>query len=88
MGLKRKLVGKVMKFGELVRQHRKSCGICQDALSKACGVSQPSISKIENNAVLPDLETGLKMIVYLGMDLKSVGRVLGVKVNPVKNSDN
>ena len=49
--------GETMTLGERLIQLRAKAGLSQDTLAEQLGVSRQSVSKWENDASVPDLES-------------------------------
>ena len=77
-----------MTFGEKLRQQRKQCGWSQDELGSKIGIHGRHIGKYENDQVLPNAETLIKIartfnvsVDYLLLDAKET------KVESVKDQE-
>jgi transcriptional regulator with XRE-family HTH domain len=61
-------------LGTLIRRRRKSLSISQADLASLSGVAQPNLSKIERGQTPATLETYLRILGALGIDLHGVVR--------------
>jgi len=59
-------------MGQVIKQRRKALGMSQEMLASLTGVAQPNLSKIERGQGTATLETYLRLLSTLGLEL-SVG---------------
>lgn len=64
----------VATMGELLRSRRKALKISQQELASLTGVDQSNLSRIEHGKVPATLETYLRLLSALGLDLQGVSR--------------
>ncbi|MCL2369861.1 MAG: helix-turn-helix domain-containing protein [Firmicutes bacterium] len=58
-----------MTIGEKIKELREKKGLSQRALSLKCDISNATISRIEQDAVYPELETLIKIAKALQVDI-------------------
>lgn len=61
-------------IGSLVRRRRKALALNQADLASLSGIAQPNLSKIERGQTPATLETYLRILSALGVDLFGVPR--------------
>jgi transcriptional regulator with XRE-family HTH domain len=61
-------------LGALIQRRRKALAISQASLASLSGVAQPNLSKIERGHTPATLETYLRILSVLGIDLQGVVR--------------
>ena len=61
-------------LGQLIRAHRKQQGVTQAQLSMFAGVSPKFISELENGKTTAEIGKTLRVLQYLGLDLKVTPR--------------
>ena len=69
-----------MDAGHAVRYARRRAGLTQRALAQRAGVPQPAVARIERRAVVPRLDTVLKLMAAAGFTLE-VSPVIGEGVD-------
>ena len=63
-------------FGDIIKQHRKLCGLSQLALAKVAGVGKTLIFDLEHGKETVQLETLKKVLAVLNIQLKLSSPVL------------
>lgn len=61
-------------LGALVQSRRKALSLSQASLASLTGIAQPNLSKIERGQTPATLETYLRVLSVLGVDLFGVPR--------------
>lgn len=61
-----------MNFGIHLREQREIKGLSQRKLSKLTKISNSTISRIESNETIPNLETIMKLTKVLNLDLNTL----------------
>ena len=69
-----KPIASAESLGTLIRERRRALKMPQELLSSISGVPQSSLSQIERGQVSATLETYLKLLAALGIDLQAVVR--------------
>lgn len=67
-------IEKLADFGALVQARRQELKMSQETLSMLTGVRQPNLSQIERGLVSAQLETCLRIMEALGVDLVGAPR--------------
>lgn len=62
-------------LGVLIKDRRKELKITQEELSSLTGIDQANLSRIERGTVKAELDTYLKLLSALGIDLMGAIRV-------------
>ena len=65
-----------IRFGQMVRQLRDKQGISQEQLANGVGVSRLSINNYEQGAQSPSLDTAMKIVLYLDIDLADLAKLV------------
>lgn len=60
------------RFGRLIRAHRQSRGLSQEALADLAALSRGYLGKVELGMAVPSLETAHKIAKALGENLSSL----------------
>lgn len=63
-------------FGDIIKQHRKLCGLSQVALAKVAGVGKTLIFDLEHGKETVQLDTLKKVLAVLNIQLKLSSPVL------------
>ena len=63
-------------FGDIIKQHRKLCGLSQLALAKVAGVGKTLIFDLEHGKETVQLDTLKKVLAVLNIQLKLSSPVL------------
>ena len=63
-------------FGDIIKQHRKLCGLSQAALAKVAGVGKTLIFDLEHGKETVQLDTLKKVLAVLNIQLKLSSPVL------------
>lgn len=61
-------------IGRLIQQRRKSLKMSQQTLASLTGVAQPNLSKIERGKMVALLDTYLRLLAAIGVDLYAEAR--------------
>lgn len=56
-------------IGHMVKARRRALGLSQESLASITGIPQPNLSKIERGQVAATLETTLRLLESLGIEL-------------------
>lgn len=67
----------LLEIGTYIRERRELLGLLQPQLSAIAGISTRTIQLIENGKANPSLDTLVKLITPLGLDLKLVIKETG-----------
>jgi HTH-type transcriptional regulator / antitoxin HipB len=67
-------ISSVSELGALIRARRREMKLRQADLSSISGVDQSNLSKIERSQIPATLETYLRLLEPLGIDLQAVPR--------------
>jgi len=67
-------IASVADVGRVIRDRRRALGMTQSAIASITGVPQPNISTIERGRGSPELETCLRLLSALGVDVVAAGR--------------
>ena len=70
------IISSVQQAGTVLKDRRKAIGMTQAELAKKTGAAQSSISDIETGAVVPSLETYIRLLKVVGSDLNVVRRTI------------
>ena len=76
-----------IRFGHMVRQARDEQGISQEQLANEIGVSRLSINNYEQGTQSPSLDTAIKIVLYLNIDLAELVKKSFLKQELEKLSD-
>ena len=60
------------KFGQMMKEHREVKKISQEKLAKELSLSRISINNYEQGKQAPNLDTAIKIALYLGISLNSL----------------
>lgn len=58
-------------FGPLIRHRRKTLDMPQETLAAITGIAQSNLSRIERGQTVATVETYLRLLSALGVDLKA-----------------
>lgn len=64
----------VADVGRVIRDRRRALGMTQGVVASITGIPQPNISTIERGRGSPEIETCLRLLSALGVDLIAAGR--------------
>lgn len=64
----------IHNLGQLIREHRKQQGLTQTKLSMFSGVSPKFISELENGKATAEIGKTLRVLQYLGLEMKITPR--------------
>ena len=67
-----------------IKNYRKQAGYTQSELGDLIGISDKHVCKIENATYMPSLETFLKLVKVLNIDLNEFGINTNYKENTIK----
>ena len=59
-------------MGARISAHRKNKGLTQEALANTLGVSNQAVSKWENGAALPDIQTMVELTQLFGITVEQL----------------
>ena len=71
-------------IADKIRAARKKAGLTQVELAKVLGITSKQLSRIEVGTYVPSLQSFLKMVEVLKIDLKDFGIKTYKKKNPIK----
>ena len=72
-------------IADKIRVARKKAGLTQIELANALGVTSKQLSRIEVGTYVPSLQSFLKMVEVLNLDLKDFGIETSENKNPVRD---
>ena len=67
-------IDEVASFVAEIVQRRLDLGLTQRQLAEISGVKQSAIARIENNGVIPRIDTLYKLLIPLGLSLKLINK--------------
>lgn len=65
-----------MTFGQIMKVRRTVAGLTQEQLARRCGVRQGTISKYENDEIIPGLREGVVIMKRLKIRVSEVLELL------------
>ncbi|MDE0518627.1 MAG: helix-turn-helix transcriptional regulator [Bdellovibrionales bacterium] len=80
------------KFGRMMREHREEKAISQEKLARELNLSRISINNYEQGKQVPNLDTAIRIALYLGISLSKLAQAvdessLGRALNNLENTE-